>query len=377
MKVLWIPIFSMRSYETGKYAITKDGNFQLTLARVMASNFSDITICIPEEVSDQKAFMKMFVDGYTYSHHLTKKTKIKFQPLKYGVNAVETRQQFWKMNQEFFYSESILDYDLVITDITGYSGAMSYDLPFINNFNITKLPELDRPYIDQFFDLDLESIEKSLFTTVINPRQKEYIVEVAPHLADKVKVLTKVVSRVMTPRQVKMSRSTYPGIDTNTVFWPFRISDKSYRFEEFLEHFAPLALSHSANIRLVVTDPNDTLKQETLDKYPFIVKMKPSKEDYYKILEVNPIVVMLDDIDTVLHPGTIEFFEYGCPVITLASKLLPTSHEVASISEISTVIIDLLEYDTEYEISFELDDFVYDYNEICSLFNEDNINETN
>jgi hypothetical protein len=127
----------------------------------------------------------------------------------------------------------------------------------------------------------------------------------------------------------------------------------------------------------VVTDPNDTLKQETLDKYPFIVKMKPSKEDYYKILEVNPIVVMLDDIDTVLHPGTIEFFEYGCPVITLASKLLPTSHEVASISEISTVIIDLLEYDTEYEISFELDDFVYDYNEICSLFNEDNINETN
>jgi hypothetical protein len=367
----------MRSYETGKYAITKDGNFQLTLARVMASNFSDITICIPEEVSDQKAFMKMFVDGYTYSHHLTKKTKIKFQPLKYGVNAVETRQQFWKMNQEFFYSESILDYDLVITDITGYSGAMSYDLPFINNFNITKLPELDRPYIDQFFDLDLESIEKSLFTTVINPRQKEYIVEVAPHLADKVKVLTKVVSRVMTPRQVKMSRSTYPGIDTNTVFWPFRISDKSYRFEEFLEHFAPLALSHSANIRLVVTDPNDTLKQETLDKYPFIVKMKPSKEDYYKILEVNPIVVMLDDIDTVLHPGTIEFFEYGCPVITLASKLLPTSHEVASISEISTVIIDLLEYDTEYEISFELDDFVYDYNEICSLFNEDNINETN
>jgi hypothetical protein len=342
MNVLWIPIFSMRSYADGKYAILKDGNFQLTMARVLASNFKSITITVPTESSDFDDLVERYKGLEA----------VQFIQVPYGANAVETREQFWRMNYAWICAQYEIEgnWDVLITDITGYGGAK----PVVYNFNITKLPELNRPYIDRFFETDLKSIEQSLFTTVLNPRQREYILEVRPDLLDKVIVDTKCAHADLLP-----DHKVWPA-DPKMIFWPFRISDKAYQFAEFIDAFESLGL-HDDGWHVVITDPNDTLAVTR----PYITAIKPTKEQYYRILASQPIVVMLDDIDTVLHPGTIEFFHYGCPVITFSSNLIPNLNTIPDLRWIREELEDL-----EYN-RVNVSPFVYSHGEIDSLYNED------
>jgi len=311
VRVLWIPIFSMRSHETGKYSILKDGNFQLTMARVLASNFDQVVVAVPVGAADFDEVLERFKDH----------TRVSFVCLEYGLNAVETRERFWELNADMIWALDRLS-DFVITDITGYNG----EKPFANNFNITKLPELDRPYIDRFFESDLNSIERGAFTTVLNPRQREYILEVRPDLVDKVFVNTKCVHASMLP---KIDPPHKTEAERQKIFWPFRISDKAYKFDQFIDVFDELNLS-GRGWTIETTDPNDSMKHERA----YIGKMKPTKSEYYELLAKRPVVVMLDDIDTVLHPGTIEFFHYGCPVVTYNADLIRNPNTIVHLSEI-------------------------------------------
>lgn len=339
MNVLFIPIYSMRSYETGKYAVLKDGNFQLTMARVLASNFDRVFVAIPEDLSDLDDLTERFKD----SPH------VYFTQMKYGANAVATRDFFWISNTELMKSLE-LNVDLIISDITGYTGQK----PVVYNFNITKLPELDRPYIDRFFEQDLKSIEQSLFTTVINPRQREYILEVRPDLLDKVIVNTMCAHTDLLPKFPKRKPVE------KLVFWPFRISDKAYQWSEFLEAFEEQGL-HEEGYVVLCTDPNDTLE---CDK-SFVMSKKLSKEEYYQMLSAQPIIVMLDDIDTVLHPGTIEFFHYKCPVITYPSDLIQTLNTIPDLRWLRKAIEDL-----EYN-DVGITRFVYQAGDVDSFYNKE------
>lgn len=332
----------MRSYETGKYAVLKDGNFQLTLARILASDFDNITLTIPSECSDLDELLKRFDE-------LNLTSRVVLLEAQYGKNAVETRRMFWNGNEAFCNKSILVKYDLLVTDITGYSGP----LPFINNFNITELPGLDRPYIDEFFEQDLDAIGRSLFTTVINPCQRDYIVELRPDLANKVIVNTRVAHPLLMPR------SPVEPAPSGTIFWPFRISDKAYKFEEFLEEFERAGLEYTHVV--VITDPNDTYD---LDK-PYVRKVKPSKDEYYWWLSMRPTVVMLDDIDTVLHPGTVEFFFFGCPVVTFKNKLLDNHNTITCLSQLSAAVRNV-----SYR-SVELANFVYTYGGLDPFYNKD------
>lgn len=335
----------MRSYETSQYSICKDGNFQLTFARIVASNFDSIQFAVPYQSSDLEEFLDQ-------NEHLIKDRDISIRNMFYGVNAVDTRKTFWDLNAKAIAHGLFEEFDLVITDITGYPGKT----PYINNFNVTKLPELDRPYIDEFFEQDIKAMEGALFTTVINPRQREYILEKASHLKDKVFAYTKVAHSQMMPSDNKTRIFT----PQREIFWPFRISDKAYKFNEFLEVFIEAKLDRK--YKIVITDPNDTYKGD----HKFITKIKLSKQEYYEKLQKKPIVVMLDDIDTVLHPGTIEFMHYNCPVITLLNELVGNSLQVETISEIPQ-LLDNLSYNNRTNTR----DFVYSYKEKSEKYNKE------
>lgn len=369
MRALVIPIFSMRSYEDGKYSLLKDGNFQLTLARIEASDIDWIDLVIPSEdqISDFDEF---------YESKIKFNEKICFLVnLKYGLNAVETRKNFWEDNGEFL-REAIEGYDVIITDITGYPFV---DIkPFINNFNITKLPELDRPYIDDFFPSDLNSIAEALFTTVINPRQAEYIAEHSPALKDKVIANTKVASEKNLPMidwKTKSISELMQAIGAEAragheIFWPFRISDKAYRFEEVMDYIVALTPSF-LGVKVEITDPNDTFTEELAKKYPFVKKIKLSKEDYYKKLQNRPIIIMLDDPDLVLHPGTIEFFYYGCRIITLKNKILGNGSQIEKIEDLAKYLTWVVKEIPEKYIS----KFVYLIGELDEYYNKSYIQQ--
>ena len=82
---LVVPIYSMRSYETGEYSILKDGNFKLQLNRM---NWDKDILFIPQNTSDLNEFLDLGI-----------LPRDQIKTANYGENAYETRKMFWKENQ--------------------------------------------------------------------------------------------------------------------------------------------------------------------------------------------------------------------------------------------------------------------------------------
>lgn len=273
---LVIPIYSMRSHKTGKYHLLKDGNFKLHINRLK----DDDVLALPSNMGDLKEILEL---------GLLDLGRIKF--FNYGENAYDTRKNFWKRNLSFVESLKMK----VLTDITGYPG----DLELENNFNITRIPELSRPYVDEFWESDLDSIEKSTRTTVLNEIQKKYIVEERPHLEEKVIVDQRVISKEYFD---KIGLEEFKDLPTeNFVFFPFRISDKAYKFDRLLE-------MTNKNTTILITDPNDSYQ----DMRRNVKIIKPNKRQYYWILSQRPNVVYYENPNLVFHPGLADFLYFKC-----------------------------------------------------------------
>lgn len=342
MNVLWLSNFSMRSYKTGRYSVLKDGNFQLNLSRIMASGYQQIVIGLPdfidEELSDVISFLKSVLP-----------TSITWKVVQFtfGTNIAETRKVFWSENADKISNVISLDnIKLMITDITGVHPCFK-DIDVIYNFNVTKIPQLPRPILDEVFDTDIASIQRSLFTTVLNKAQKDYIVSVRPDLEAKVIVHTKCYHLGL------KNTSVGQVFGTRTIFWPFRLSDSGYQFEAFYNAMHDQGLLANG-WRIVASDPNGSaVPRPGLDVLPNV-----TKRDYYAMLTGQPKIVMLDNIDLVLHPGTIEMMAYGAQVITIASDLLNTSLSVNSVDHAVSTLMSTL---PEFEV--DLKDFVYEVGE--------------
>ncbi|ADG59988.1 hypothetical protein Acj9p088 [Acinetobacter phage Acj9] len=282
MRKLIVPIFSMRSYETGLYSVLKDGNFQLQLARSMPGDL----ICVPYDSSDTKEL------GDLFPNH-------SFVQLQYPKNALETRETFWSMNQVIVddICESF-NCDMIVTDITGYAGRHKV----IFNFNITKDPENPRAYIDKFIDIDVESVNRSFRTFVLNWSQMNYLIQMGAD-SSKLRISQKVINRDI----IDAYLCGYAPINLGSgIFHPFRISDPCYDFDDVYQH------AQNRMLTLFVTDPNDTLDK---DKYPAAVLFKPNKRDYYRVLASGPTIIYNENPDKVFHPGLAEFIYFGANII--------------------------------------------------------------
>lgn len=280
MRLFRVPIFSMRSYETGKYAVLKDGNFQLHLNRARPGDI----IAVPRNASDIDECAELFPE-------------FEFVPLWYKENAYETRKHFWEEN--IFVVESLIDYyncDGLITDITGYSGRK--DVWF--NFNVTKDPEVPRYYIDEFIDIDVVSVNRSEHTTVLNECQKDVLVA---HGADADKII--VSQRVIRPSVIERYSEGLATIHVDGIFHPFRISDPCYRFEQVVE------CAIASGQAIYITDPNESFDRSRYPEEALIRVFKPSKKEYYQILKGRPFIQYFEDPEKVFHPGLAEFIYFN------------------------------------------------------------------
>lgn len=282
MRKLIVPIFSMRSYETGSYSVLKDGNFQLQLSRAKPGD----VICVPFNAWDLKELMALF-PGFT------------FVQVFYGENALDTRSNFWREHTEIIDDIAFAhNCDLIVTDITGYRGQHKV----IFNFNITKDPEHPREYIDRFIDIDVESVNSSIKTFVLNQCQADVLIAHGAE-ASKIVVTQKVINKDIMAAYL----SDYAPITLgNSVFHPFRISDPCYRFEDVYKY------AESRVMPIFVTDPNDSLDYE---KYSGAVLFKPNKRDYYRVLAGRPTIVYHENPEKVFHPGLAEFIFFNANII--------------------------------------------------------------
>lgn len=283
MSLFIVPIFSMRSYETNEYAVLKDGNFQLHLNRACPGDY----LAYPRNSSDIKECIELFPE-------------LNFVPLWYKENAYETRKHFWSENE--FVVDSLIEYydcSGLVTDITGYDGAQTVQF----NFNITMDPEVPRYYIDEFIDIDVSSVERSIYTTVLNQCQKDVLVSRGAS-SDKIFVDQKVIN----PAVIERYSEGLAPIKIDGIFHPFRISDKCYQFERVVDQAA------AEGSRLYITDPNDSFKREDYRPDVEIIKFKPSKVEYYQILKSRPHIIYHENPGLVFHPGLAEFIYFGAHI---------------------------------------------------------------
>ncbi|QQO96277.1 hypothetical protein CPT_Minot_074 [Acinetobacter phage Minot] len=290
-----VPIFSMRSYSTRKYSVLKDGNFQLHLHRAQPGDL----IAVPFDISDMGDLTYLFPD-------------FKFVQFHYGFNADETRHWFWTWNQENVDEiMKVYNLDTLITDITGYNGTHE----FIFNANISKVSGLTRLYIDKWWEKDLESAQSAIKVFVLNQNQKDEFVA-SGISAEKITVSQKVVNPSVIERYTnRIDYSEIQPLNSNMVFFPFRISDPCYDFMSVAKTCA-----ETGNI-LLITDPNDTFvdKKPTLDElYPDleIMECKLDKVSYYIVLSQHPTIIYNENPDNVFHPGLGELIYFDANIIS-------------------------------------------------------------
>lgn len=287
MRKLIVPIFSMRSYETGLYSVLKDGNFQLHLSRAKAGD----VITIPTAIADYDELKSLFPE-------------LVYIQVPYMKNAYETRKSFWKCNREKISKIiTFLDCDLVVTDITGYFGKV----PIIFNFNITADPDNPRPYIDEFLQADVASTILSQRTFVLNQCQKDVLVENGAPV-DKIVVCQKVVNPAVIDRYLSDNDEVI-HIGAGTIFHPFRISDKCYDFDAVVEK--SMATKNGA---VFVTDPNDTFDRSKYPERAVIHNINLSKQDYYRVLIGQPKIVYNENPQKVFHPGLAELIYFDANI---------------------------------------------------------------
>jgi hypothetical protein len=337
----------MRSYATGKYAILKDGNFQLAISRAcsLAKLGASVTIAIPEDNSDYEDLLKI-VNKLSI--------KINFEFLKYSLTAAETRKVFYKLNDVDKIAKD-LNANFIITDVTGYTG----NYPFSCNFNITKLENLPRPYIDEFWESDLSAMRRAKFTTVLNPIQSKEILEKDPTIEIVDSQLTLNGDWIKACFDDHLSSEDQELFsDPTTIFWPFRISDKAYKFKEVLD----IVSAQLPTYKFVITDPNESFNED----HKNVIKKTLSKSQYYRALMLAPIVIMLDDADLVFHPGTAEFLLFKCRLITMKNSLLKNQNQLQNIND----LVPLLKLNESTKFSWFLNDVTTD---IVKFINPENL----
>lgn len=293
---LIVPMYSMRSYKTGKYSLLKDGNLQLHLNRHQKGD----VIVIPHSLQceDSEELQEYFPD-------------IIFEELCYQENAYKSRKTFWEYNT--FMVDSLANFyncDAIVSDITGYKGTF----PVFFNFNITKDPKHPREYIDEFIQEDVDSVNRSIYTTVLNKCQKDVLVSHGA-LSDKIIVTQEVITPGVPEGYMIGSENQYDW--NNKVFFPFRISDSCYNFDYVYTY------CDYRKLKLVITDPNDTWDKT---KYPNCELLKLSKSDYYYVLASKPTIIYNENPEKVFHPGLAEFIYFKCNII--CNNALPKYEDI-------------------------------------------------
>ena len=283
---LIVPIYSMRSYKTGDYSILKDGNFKLQLNRM---DWDQDILIIPKNTSDLDEFLDLDILPID-----------QIKTANYGENAYETRKTFWKENQTFIDAWGLP----IVTDITGYTGSNW----FINNFNITKDPEVSRWYIDEFIEVDVNSIKRATMTYVLNQGQKDYL---RNFTTSPIEVNTKVVRKEYYDRV----GTKVPNLDFNfDIFFPFRLSDPAYKFTEVVEN--------NPEKTILITDPNDSYTEN----YSNVIKKRFTKAEYYGIISTRPKIIYNENPEKIFHPGLADFIYFGCDIVCPYN--LPTLEDI-------------------------------------------------
>lgn len=309
--------YSMRNHTDNLYNPLLDGNLNITLHRIYkALQFNKdlkFTITMPLLVNKQQYNdLVDFIDKYIG------KDRISFEPLDYGLNAMDNMQKF--------------------IDKGSYTIDKKYDLfisyfPIVANqktilmYNISKTDDLEREYIDKFFDRQLDQLDYTNvdFCYVLNENQSEKLNH-SKVLIDKEYFNVELFKNQQ--RHFLFNSTNGHDLDTvlkilffsypksNFLFFPFRLSDKAYQWDRVIED---LKSSNSNNV-IFITDPNNSFNSDeykgienvTIVNLSKLLPKHSMKQIYLSMLEqlkdFNILVMVYENPMLVLHMSILEIY---------------------------------------------------------------------
>ena len=319
--VLFIPVFSMRSYETGRYKLNCDGNMARVLSMIYKSEIMHADILIP-------AIERLDKDDY---NELIEKVKskgldnvIEFKENSgYGENAKETRDSE-KIYRSLIESKmSVFEhYDLIITEPQKCTEMLIND-DKVNNDKMI------------YWCVASETISYSPWFT------REYK-EIDIKIAAKVTTACATQSQVLYLKGKSYRDEFYNAdfSDMKIIFFPFRLSDPSYKADTLKEMIKKLNQEVS-NFKVIITDPNESSEADELLKLDNVIKMKADFPVYLSILKGRPIIPYFENADEIKHISIEEMIKYNCEIICYENKELPDRSNITKVKDDKTFYIAL------------------------------------
>ncbi len=288
--VLMIPIFSMRSYETGLYNLAADGNMARILSFLLDADFRSATVLIPENsigIMEVRALLnRRHIDNVFF-----------YATDAYGKNAKQTRDEIDKFASLLTNEAMLKVYDIVISEPNYLTYYLAYRYPKkVIYWNVASVTDKGTPW----FVKEYETIDR--------------------------KIVKLVPTACATISQVKeLGYNTFVGefynpalFDFKVVYFPFRLTDENYKAKEFAAFIKNLYDNGVRNFKVLYTDVNDSCIFESKD--PF-VKVSSDKVSYISVLKGKPIIPYFDDSEVLMHISYKEFEYYGCKIVRNFSDL--------------------------------------------------------
>ena len=308
-RVLFIPVYSMRSHETGKYNLMADGNFTRVLSVIKKYKPAYASVTIPAEsiVQDINAVKSIVIPGVSLAFCET---------FLYGVNANGTRKSLAPLD-----AGDLNDYDAIVSE----PQTMTRDL-IAHGFRdklyywciATSTDDWPIWFVDEFKYQD-RKIAGEVTTIVATESQKESLGANA------------VVDDFYIPAEKKQ-----------ILYFPFRPSDPNYEFDMFklmLNRLRANGLWDKFDV--IMPDLNDSA-----GSLPSYIKKVPSDHAVYQaIINGMPIVPYYEHMDRLPHISIYEMIEARCRIVTwdcVDARKHDTITTVSSYGEFEYVVAEMI-----------------------------------
>ncbi len=288
--VLFAQQVSMRTYDTNEYQLLYDGNINLTLNRVYKLDRSytvGITIPIRHNVSHLVQLKKFIAENI--------ECKVYFIPIEYGINADENRTvvpESVRLRALYRNDVVVSDFELIDADIY--------------TFATSKVEGMPRPYVDKWIDVQ-QKLTAPIF--VLNYNQLVLL----PNAIVQDEVMSTALLDAKRDFYINahdvsndMSNIVEFSKTHQVVFFPFRISDRAYKFDEVL------SLARVFNWKIICTDTNHS-GQVFLDDCVYYVQTEYKQTIYMQLLasDIQVLVLCFEDQFVASHQGIMELVYYA------------------------------------------------------------------
>ncbi len=314
-KILFIPIVSMRNYDTGLYDLACDGNINRILSTISLLNDNIlINITLPKNSTN--------IDFLTNSIKvLNKKVKLIFVDGLYGINANATRKNTAWLD---FICKTVDNYDKIVFEpnIIGSLLLCEHNTKFIYWCPVSNTINSTISFVNEFDELD-KQIASICTTYVCTESQQKYL---------------KGKSIVDNSMLINIGKFNILEFNKPIIYLPFRLSDKGYNIEYICQIL--LELENDFNFMVAYSSPNNVpLPVELKNSYKVF-----SDRIFYNFMLNNKKVCIpfLENPDEILHMSLFEMINNNTFVIGYKNKMFDFDINLNNENELKTALIQFL-----------------------------------